>query len=146
VILPCTNKLAAKLPTAAFKARVSPGQGQEEGPLAQRHAHLFILDRRQCVLFCHDLTHYTLFLPGLRAPQFAELGRWHRELFLATLDAQGVGLWTPGSRGIRDGSAGGCVDGHLEHLPASRRIEEGGICLVERPLQHAASISWPGPR
>jgi len=31
-----------------------------------------------------------LFLPGLRAPQFADLGRWHRELFLATLAVQGM--------------------------------------------------------
>ena len=90
MILHCTTKLAAKLPAAAFKASVSPGHAQDESPLGQWHAHLLILDRRQCVLFCHDLTRYTLFLPGLRAPQFAELGRWHRELFLATLEAQGL--------------------------------------------------------
>ena len=29
-------------------------------------------------------------MPGLRAPQFAELCRWHRELFLATLATQGL--------------------------------------------------------
>jgi hypothetical protein len=31
-----------------------------------------------------------LFLPGLRALQLAELGRWHRDLFLAVLQAQGL--------------------------------------------------------
>ena len=40
------------------------------------------------MLFCHDATRYVLFLPGLRAPQLAELGRWHRDLFLATLATQ----------------------------------------------------------
>ena len=54
------------------------------------HGHLLTLDRRQCVLFCHDATRYVLFMPGLRAPQLAELGRWHRELFLAVLEAQGL--------------------------------------------------------
>ena len=29
-------------------------------------------------------------MPGLRAPQLAELGRWHRDLFLAVLQAQGL--------------------------------------------------------
>jgi hypothetical protein len=28
--------------------------------------------------------------PGLRAEQFSDLGRWHQELFLATLVAQGM--------------------------------------------------------
>ncbi|MCS6290748.1 MAG: hypothetical protein H8K10_17460 [Nitrospira sp.] len=54
------------------------------------HGHLLTLDRRQCVLFCHDLTRYVLFMPGLRAPQLAELGQWHRDLFLAVLEAQGL--------------------------------------------------------
>ena len=55
-----------------------------------RHGHLLTLDRRQCVLFCHDATRYVLFLPGLRAPQLADLGRWHRDLFLAVLEVQGL--------------------------------------------------------
>jgi len=37
------------------------------------------------VLFCHDASRYGLFLPGLVKVDFAELGRLHRELFLATL-------------------------------------------------------------
>ena len=90
MILHCTTKLAAKLPAATFTASVLPGDEQGESPLGDWHAHLLILDHRNCVLFCHDLTRYTLFLPGLRAPQFAELGRCHRELFLAALEAQGV--------------------------------------------------------
>lgn len=53
------------------------------------HGHLFSVDRRQCVMFCHDATRYTLFLPGLRKQQFAELGSWFRQLFTATLALSG---------------------------------------------------------
>lgn len=91
MILHCTQKLASRLPAASFL----PGSGSrpvsQAHSLSSWHAHLFTLDRRQCVLFCHDTTRYALFLPGLRAPQLAELGRWHRELFLATLATQGLG-------------------------------------------------------
>jgi len=49
-----------------------------------------MIDRRQCVLFCHDASRYCLFLPGMRAPQFKELGRWHRDLLLASLATEGA--------------------------------------------------------
>jgi hypothetical protein len=39
---------------------------------------------------CHDETRYTLFLPGLRKPQLAELDRWFKELFTASLSYMGV--------------------------------------------------------
>lgn len=55
-------------------------------PLGSWHGHLYTLDRRQCVMFCHDATRYVLFMPGLRKAEFAELGeRWFRSLFRATL-------------------------------------------------------------
>lgn len=47
-------------------------------------------DRVQCVLSCHDETRYCLFLPGMRARQFAELERWHREVFCASLATEGI--------------------------------------------------------
>lgn len=79
MLLHCTQKLAAKLPT------VSATPLTETSPLGSWHANLLTYDRRQCVLFCHDETRYCLFLPGLVKAGFAELGRLHRELFLATL-------------------------------------------------------------
>ncbi|MSM39373.1 MAG: hypothetical protein GJT30_07115 [Geobacter sp.] len=79
MIIHCTQKLAAKLPS------VSATPLTETSPLGSWHAHLYTYDRRQCVLFCHDETRYCLFLPGLVKTGFAELGRLHRELFLATL-------------------------------------------------------------
>jgi len=80
MILHCSQKLAAKLPG------VSPTPLDETSPLGSWHGHLFTLDRRQCVMFCHDATRYVLFLPGLRKEHFAELGsKWFRPLYLATL-------------------------------------------------------------
>jgi hypothetical protein len=85
MIIHCSKSLAAKL------TGVSPTPLDESSPLGSWHAHLFTLDRRQCVVFCHDETRYCLFLAGLCKPQFAELGsRWFRELFTATLAVIGV--------------------------------------------------------
>ncbi|MGK2907720.1 MAG: DUF6933 domain-containing protein [Desulfuromonadales bacterium] len=81
MIIHCTQKLAAKLP------EVSTASLFETSPLGSWHAHLYSYDRRQCVLFCHDESRYCLFLAGLVKADFAELGRLHRELFLATLVA-----------------------------------------------------------
>ena len=80
MIIHCSQKLAAKLPA------ISSTPLEETSPLGSWHAHLFTLDRRQCVMFCHDSTRYVLFLPGLRKDHFTELGsQWFRPLYLATL-------------------------------------------------------------
>ena len=80
MIIHCSQKLAAKLPA------VSKTPLNEESPLGSWHGHLFTLNRRQCVIFCHDESRYCLFLAGLRKPHFAELGsKWFRQLFTASL-------------------------------------------------------------
>lgn len=85
MLLHCTKKLAAKL------TGVSPAPLEEDSPLGSWHGHVVSLDRRQCVLFCHDATRYVLFMAGWRKAQFAELGsRWFRALFTATLAMEGV--------------------------------------------------------
>ena len=84
MLLHCTQKLAVKLPHVSTTPLI------EASPLGSWHAHLYTYDRRQCVLFCHDESRYCLFLPGLVKADFAELGRLHRELFLATLVVQNV--------------------------------------------------------
>jgi len=84
MIIHCTKKLAAKLPALSDKP------DEETSPLGSWHANLYVIDRRNCVLFCHDATRYTLFLPGLRKPEFAELGRWFKELFIASLAYMGM--------------------------------------------------------
>ncbi len=84
MLLHCTQKLAAKLPD------VSAPLLRETSLLGSWHGHLYSIDRCQCVLFCHDATRYMLFLPRLRKEDFADLGRLHRDLFLASLADQGV--------------------------------------------------------
>jgi hypothetical protein len=83
-VIHCTRKLAAKLPGVSAKVL------EEAGGLGSWHAHLVRFGRVQCVLFCHDETRYCLFLPGMRAAQLAELGRWHREVFCASLATEGI--------------------------------------------------------
>jgi len=88
MILHCTRKLASRL------ENVSATRLEDPSPAGSWHAHLYSIDRRQCLLFCHDATRYCLFLPGLRAPQLAALGRWHRDLFLASLASAGTATAT----------------------------------------------------
>lgn len=84
MIIHCTKKLATKLPT------VSSQPLPESSPLGSWHANLYTIDRRNCVLFCHDSTRYTLFLPGLKKQEFADLGRWFKEIFTASLAYMGL--------------------------------------------------------
>ena len=84
MILHCSQKLACKL------ADVSSEPLKETSPLGSWHGHLFSLDRRQCVMFCHDETRFVLFMAGLRKEHFAELdSKWFRQLFSATLAMSG---------------------------------------------------------
>jgi hypothetical protein len=84
MIIHCTKKLAAKLPAVSIDSLA------ETSPLGSWHANLYVIDRRNCVLFCHDDIRYTLFLPGLRKAHFADLGCWFRELFTASLAYMGM--------------------------------------------------------
>jgi len=77
----------------------------EKSPLGSWHANLYQIDRRQCVLFCHDETRYILFLPGLKKQHFEDLGRLHRDIFLMSLAAHGV----PDAKIMRAGVALGPV-------------------------------------
>ena len=77
MLLHCTRVLFKKLNSLPLATESEPDWNLW-------HAHLVRLDRRQCLFFCHDLTRYVVFLAGLRAEHFAELGKWHRELSLAS--------------------------------------------------------------
>ncbi len=71
--------LAAKL------AGVSSSPLQETSTLGSWHGDLFTLDRRQCMMFCHNATRFVLFMAGLRKEQFAKLSsKWFRLLYTAT--------------------------------------------------------------
>ena len=84
MIFHCTKALAAKIPSA------SPTPLTDANPLGSWHAHLHIIDRRQCVMFCHDTTRFILFESGLKKEQFHNLGQLHKQLYLAALISLGV--------------------------------------------------------
>lgn len=79
MLIHCTKKLAARLPG------VSPTPLADDNPLGSWHAHHYTIDRRNCVLFCHDETRFTLFLAGLKKREFQDLNPWFQDLFLNTL-------------------------------------------------------------
>ena len=86
MIIHVTRKLADRLPD------VSKQQLPEDSPLGSWHADRLTLDRRQCVLFCHDASRSALFLAGLRKPEFENLGgQIFRNLFAGTLVSLGFG-------------------------------------------------------
>ena len=84
MIFHCTKALAAKLPS------VSATPLADSNPLGSWHAHIHTIDRRQCVMFCHDTTRFVLFEAGLKKEQFQNLGQFHKQLYLAALIAMGV--------------------------------------------------------
>ncbi len=84
MIIHATRKLAERLP------EVSINMLQDTCTLGSWHADRLTLDRRQCVLFCHDETRAALFVAGLRKPEFADLGnKVFRSLLSDTLRALG---------------------------------------------------------
>jgi len=63
-LIHCTQKLLAEIPDRLIDPTVS-GESW--------HANLLRIDRRKCVLFTHDATLYSVFVPGLKKPEFEHL-------------------------------------------------------------------------
>jgi len=79
MIVHCTQKLAAKLENVSREGLA------DNNPLGDWHANLYIIDRRQCVMFCHDKTRFVLFMPGLKKQDFANIDVWFKDLFANTM-------------------------------------------------------------
>ncbi len=62
-LIHCTQKLLAEIPDC-FIASTDSGESW--------HANLLWIDRRKCVLFTHDKTLYSVFVPGLKKAEFAQ--------------------------------------------------------------------------
>ena len=75
----CTKKLAARLPN------VSPKPLAEDNPLGSWHAHLYTIDRRNCLLFCQDRTRFTLLMAGLKKADFEHLEYRFLDYFANTM-------------------------------------------------------------
>ena len=76
-LIHCTQKLLAEIPDRLIAPSV-PGESW--------HANLLRIDRRKCVLFTHDATLYSVFVPGLKKPDFEQLDEvFGQRLFKALL-------------------------------------------------------------
>ena len=64
LLIHCTQKLLAEIPDRLIDSSASG---------INWHANLLRFDRRKCVLFTHDATLYSVFVPGLRKPEFEQL-------------------------------------------------------------------------
>ena len=64
MLIHCTQKLLAEIP----ERLIDPSASGESW-----HTNLLRFDRRKCVLFTHDLTVYSVFVPGLKKPDFEHL-------------------------------------------------------------------------
>jgi hypothetical protein len=156
MLLHCTQKLAARLP------EVSATPLAEPSPLGGWHGNLYQIDRRQCVLFCHDETRYMLFLPGLKKSHFESLGRLHRDLFLLSLAAHdisdakimraGLALGPAAFDGATDRSvlgsmniAMGDLGAWLERFPNLLEIDPAAAALRlnHRPVTARGFWHWP---
>lgn len=76
-LIRCTQKLLSEIPDRLIDPSIS-GESW--------HANLLRIDRRKCVLFTHDATLYSVFVPGLRKPEFEHLDEvFGQRLFKALL-------------------------------------------------------------
>ena len=79
MIIHCTKKLATKLPD------VSNAPLDEANPLGSWHANIYTIQRRNCIMFCHDKTRFVLFMAGLKQKDFTNLDYCFQDLFANTL-------------------------------------------------------------
>lgn len=63
-LIQCTKKLLVKVPDRLF----DPAMDGERW-----HANFLRVDRHQCVLFTHDASLYSVFVPGMKKPEFEHL-------------------------------------------------------------------------
>ena len=66
-IIGCTKKLLSELKEKPAEIQQIPSE------LSGWHANLFRVDRRKCILFTHDKTLYSLFIPGLLKTHFQNI-------------------------------------------------------------------------
>ncbi|PUA30220.1 MAG: hypothetical protein B0W54_06825 [Cellvibrio sp. 79] len=75
------GQLAATPRSQWLFERTSP----DFNPLSGWHGHLVTLQRRNCVFFIHNTTRFSLVLPALTKPDFAELNDHFVDSFMNTL-------------------------------------------------------------
>ena len=78
MIIRCTQKLIKEL-------RIKPADVEALNPIASWHANLLRIDRRKCVLFTHDQSLFSVFVAGLKRPDFDRLDEVFGQAMFRTL-------------------------------------------------------------
>lgn len=85
MILHCTKKVFAKLPTQAKQSQQILSAIGMQAQWLNWHANIITIQRRQCLIAVHDVTRFSLFIPCLVKKDWADLN-WHFEdAFITTL-------------------------------------------------------------
>jgi hypothetical protein len=70
--------------------RVKPTEGEPEfGTIGDWHANLLRFERRKCVIFTNSKTLYSIFIPGLKRPDFDRLDEIFRQSLFRRLRIEG---------------------------------------------------------
>ena len=87
MIIHCTKRLAKRLQDYNT---VNTEAQTETSPLGSWHANLYYADDHECVLYTHDKTRYSIFIPGMVESQFKHFDECFKGIFTATLFYQGL--------------------------------------------------------
>ncbi|WP_067864730.1 DUF6933 domain-containing protein [Neptuniibacter marinus] len=95
MIIHCTQKLSAKLKSAGHAVSTTPLVSAQcsdstESSIGSWHANITTIQRRQCVVFCHDQTRFALVLIGATAKELKAIDYWFSDLLVNTLLKAGV--------------------------------------------------------
>ncbi|SEA40693.1 DUF6933 domain-containing protein [Marinobacterium iners] len=82
-----TNKLAEKLKKAGFE--IADSAEEQPSALGDWHANITTIQRRQCLVFTHDQTRYSLALIGMTQKEIKELTYWFSDMLANTMLKQG---------------------------------------------------------
>jgi len=82
-VIGCTQKLLKEL-------NVKPVGETKSVLLAGWHANLLRIDRRKCVLFTHDATLYSVFVPGMRKSEFQRFTHVFQQNLFRALNVEGL--------------------------------------------------------
>ena len=82
-LIRCTQKLLKEI-------RVKPTEVEPESEvIGDWHANLLRFERRKCVLFTNSLTLYSIFIPGLKRPEFDNFDEVFRQNLFRRLRIEG---------------------------------------------------------
>ena len=82
-LLRCTKKLIAEL-------KIRPEERPSTSDLSNWHANFLRIDRRKCILFTHDRTLYSFFVPGLTKPDFQNFEEIFRQNLFKSLVSENI--------------------------------------------------------